>query len=159
MCNLEKFPFYRKVGEATAEMLEAGGVQPDLIHSIGVSLGAHGAASLGHRMGGRIRRLTGLDPAGPTFHGITANNRFDKSAAHFVDVIHTAGKWVGNDDVLGHVDFFANTGRAPQPGCEQETVDLKCSHLRVRQLLLFPYNLLLKDETFQQGMGLVFVDN
>ena len=122
----------RKVGRAAAKMLQAGGVHPSLVHSIGVSLGAHAAASLGHHMGGEISRLTGLDPSGPTFHGGPASHRVDPSAALFVDVLHTAGKWVGNNDILGHVDLFANSGSAPQPGCERETVDLKCSHLRVR---------------------------
>jgi lipoprotein lipase len=42
----------------------------------------------------------------------------DASDAHFVDVIHTAGKWVGNEEVIGHVDFFPNGGRAPQPGID-----------------------------------------
>ena len=55
--------------------------------------------------------------------------RLDKSDALFVDVIHSAGKWVGNDDVAGHADFFPNLGVAPQPGCQgQESIDLSCSH-------------------------------
>ncbi|QQP31660.1 Uncharacterized protein FKW44_025336, partial [Caligus rogercresseyi] len=49
--------------------------------------------------------------------------------AVFVDIIHSAGKWVGNDDVSGHADFFINGGRAPQPLCvNKESVDLSCSH-------------------------------
>jgi hypothetical protein len=62
--------------------------------------------------------------------------RLDRSDAFFVDVIHTAGKWVGNDDTMGHVDFFPNLGRAPQPGCEkQESLDLSCSHWMVSSVL------------------------
>ena len=38
--------------------------------------------------------------------------------ALFVDVIHSAGKWVGNDEVIGHADFYPNLGVAPQPGCD-----------------------------------------
>ena len=50
----------------------------------------------------------------------------------FVDVIHTAGKWVGNEEVIGHADFYPNHGRAPQPGCEErESLDLTCSHFKV----------------------------
>ena len=49
--------------------------------------------------------------------------------ALFVDVIHSAGKWVGNDEVIGHADFYPNLGQAPQPGCDgRESVDLSCSH-------------------------------
>ena len=88
--------------------------------------------SFGYFVGGNISRITGLDPSGPNFHGQPASERLDKTDAKFVEVIHTAGKWVGTDDVVGHVDFFPNGGRAHQPGCEgQESVDLTCSHLRV----------------------------
>ena len=58
--------------------------------------------------------------------------RLDRSDAVFVDVIHSAGKWVGNDDVAGHADFFPNLGVAPQPGCvNKESIDLSCSHWMV----------------------------
>ncbi len=52
------------------------------------------------------------------------------SDGQFVGVVHTAGKWVGNDDKMGHVDWYANEGRAPQPGCKGESIDLLCSHFR-----------------------------
>ena len=59
--------------------------------------------------------------------------RLDRSDADFVDVIHTAGKWVGTHRDMGHVDFFPNLGEAPQPGCEnKESLDLSCSHFMVR---------------------------
>ncbi len=49
-----------------------------------------------------------------------------------MEVVHSAGKWIGTDDSVGHVDFFPNDGRAPQPGCEnKESYDLICSHFRV----------------------------
>ena len=47
--------------------------------------------------------------------GIPPPNQGD---ALFVDVIHSAGKWVGNDEVIGHADFYPNLGVAPQPGCD-----------------------------------------
>ena len=63
---------------------------------------------------------------------MTITGRLDKSDARFVDVIHSAGKWVGNDEVIGHADFFPNLGVAPQPGCDgKESVDLSCSHWMV----------------------------
>ncbi len=40
----------------------------------------------------------GLDPSGPLFHDGPAD-RLDPSDGQFVDVIHTAGRWVGNDDI------------------------------------------------------------
>ncbi len=42
--------------------------------------------------------LLGLDPSGPLFHDGPAD-RLDPSDGQFVDVIHTAGRWVGNDDI------------------------------------------------------------
>ena len=49
----------RKVGLATAKMLKGEGVDPNLVHALGASLGAHVAAAFGYYMGGRISRLTG----------------------------------------------------------------------------------------------------
>ena len=64
--------------------------------------------------------------------------RLDPTDALFVDVIHSAGRWVGDDDVLGHVDFFPNGGRAPQPGCaNKESFDLTCSHFTVENVVSF----------------------
>ena len=104
-------------------------------------------------------RITGLDPAGPLFkstifYSVGPEDRLDKSDAQFVDVIHSAGKWFGNDAIQvmklvtgqltntvmfvmqqclqGHVDFFPNGGRSPRPGCEErDFLDLSCSHFRV----------------------------
>ncbi|XP_059095496.1 pancreatic triacylglycerol lipase-like [Tigriopus californicus] len=101
------------------------------IHLLGASIGAQAAAHIGYYMNGSLPRLTGLDPSGPLFHTAPARYRLDPSDAQFVDVIHSAGRWVGNDDITGHVDFFPNLGKAPQPGCKgKESVDLSCSHFR-----------------------------
>ncbi len=62
--------------------------------------------------------------------------RLDNDDADFVDIIHTAGKWVGTNEDMGHVDFFPNLGEAPQPGCKgRESIDLSCSHFMVRKIL------------------------
>lgn len=71
-----------------------GGVNPDKIHLIGHSLGAHisGFAGKGYQSltyGQKLPRITGLDPANPCFHDTTSNNRLDETDARFVDVIHT----------------------------------------------------------------------
>ena len=65
-------------------------------------------------MGGQVGRITGLDPSGPLFHSVGRADRLDASDAQFVDVIHTAGKWVGNDDISGHADFFPNGGQGSE---------------------------------------------
>ena len=49
-------------------------------------------------MGGKLSRITGLDPAGFLFHNVPHSERLDPSDAHFVDVIHSAGLWIGMDE-------------------------------------------------------------
>jgi pancreatic lipase-related protein 2 len=44
-----------------------------------------------------------------------------------VDVIHTCAGTLGHDDNLGHVDFYPNRGKQPQPGCSADVVGA-CSH-------------------------------
>lgn len=62
-----------------------------------------------------IVSFTGLDPAGPLFYAFSSRlNSFD---ADFVDVIHTDSYILGLPKQLGHVDFYPNNGRRPQPGC------------------------------------------
>ena len=106
-------------------------------HVIGVSLGGQVAGAIGYYTHGQLGRITGLDPSGPLFHVVPASERLDKSDAQFVDIIHSAGRWVGNDDLQGHIDFFPNSGQSPQPGCyKRESVDLTCSHLKVNVMVL-----------------------
>jgi len=129
----------RLVGKYTAEyikfLVEEGGSTYDSFHVLGASLGAHAAGFVGHYSEGKIGRITGLDPSGPLFHSVPPSDRLDRSAAKFVDIIHTAGKWVGNSEKNGHVDFYPNLGLAPQPGCEgHESLDLSCSHRKAWQM-------------------------
>ena len=128
---------YRDVGQAVAQFIldlqKLKGVSLSNIHVLGGSLGGQVAGYIGHFTGGQLGRITGLDPSGPLFHVVNASDRLEQSDAQFVDIIHTAGKWVGNDDIQGHIDFFPNSGRAHQPGCDdRESVDLTCSHRRVQ---------------------------
>ena len=103
----------------------------DKIHVLGSSLGAQAAGYVGFFTGGSIARITGLDPSGPLFYGVTDEDRLDKTDAQFVDIYHTAGYWVGITRAGGHVDIYPNGGLAPQPGCEnKESLDLSCSHFR-----------------------------
>ena len=98
-------------------------------HPVGFSLGGQVVGHLGYRLNGTLPRITGLDPAGPLFHTVPPNERLDKSDADFVDVVHTAGLWIGTDETVGHVDFYPNGGHAPQPGCHDD-IGLGCSHQR-----------------------------
>lgn len=127
------------VGQKTAEFIDwlvtDMGIKWEDVHVLGSSLGAQAAGYTGWFTGGRVGRITGLDPSGPLFHSVGRLDKLDSTDAQFVDVIHTAGYWVGNEDVMGHVDFYPNGGRAPQPGCEtRESLDLSCSHFQAWKL-------------------------
>jgi len=105
-----------------------------LFHPIGFSLGAHVAGHAGYHLNGELSRITGLDPAGFLFHTVPKSEKLSTEDAKFVDVIHSAGLWIGTDEVVGHVDFYPNGGMAPQPDCKGEPIGLDCSHQRANKL-------------------------
>ncbi|XP_019772891.2 pancreatic lipase-related protein 2 isoform X3 [Dendroctonus ponderosae] len=75
-----------------------------------------------------LKRITGLDPAGPLYewpHMESLDEVLDASDAEFVDVIHTNGGRIGMITPAGHLDYYPNGGER-QPGCEL----WGCSHLR-----------------------------
>ncbi|GAA6094956.1 pancreatic triacylglycerol lipase-like isoform X1 [Tachysurus ichikawai] len=122
---------------------------PESVHIIGHSLGAHIAAEAGRRTP-RLGRITGLDPAEPYFQGCPTLVRLDPSDALFVDVIHTDALPVipylglGMSQAVGHLDFYPNGGEK-MPGCEKNVISqivdidgiwegtrdfVACNHLR-----------------------------
>ncbi|KAK3892913.1 hypothetical protein Pcinc_003253 [Petrolisthes cinctipes] len=120
------------------------GLQPSRIHITGHSLGAHTAGLTGKYVtSGTVNRVTGLDPAGPSFYDKPSDQRIDKSNAAFVDIMHSNSgdlfqACFGLYDALGHVDFYPNGGMH-QPGCVNtpefdidDWLDLAedCSHMR-----------------------------
>ncbi|XP_042216499.1 pancreatic triacylglycerol lipase-like [Homarus americanus] len=117
------------VGEDISKLLlfleRAAGLSPDLVHIIGHSLGAHAAGFTGKHLNGTLSRITGLDPAGLSYHAAEPADRLDKRDAVFVDIIHTHGcttllnQWVdcfGINENLGDADFWPNGGER-QPAC------------------------------------------
>ncbi|XP_033225039.1 inactive pancreatic lipase-related protein 1-like [Belonocnema kinseyi] len=126
-----------KVGQDAGQFIDflirVTGLNPQFIHFIGHSLGAHVAGNAGSATrSGRIGRVTGLDPALPGFHIFTTKKeRLDPTDANFVDVIHSCGGVLGFLKPLGHVDFYPNAGTAVQPGCccVPEVMEA-CSHGR-----------------------------
>ncbi|KAK5907633.1 hypothetical protein CesoFtcFv8_005459 [Champsocephalus esox] len=139
------------------------------LHLLGYSLGAHVAGIAGDLTGHRISRITGLDPAGPTFEHADNQNILSKGDAQFVDVLHTntrgsPDRSIGIQRPVGHIDIYPNGGTF-QPGCDiQNTLMgialsgikglqnmdqlVKCSH--ERSIHLFIDSLL---NTQQQSMA------
>ncbi|XP_067940692.1 pancreatic lipase-related protein 2-like [Watersipora subatra] len=101
-------------------------MQPEDVHIIGHSLGAHCASEVGTRVK-RIGRISGLDPAELYFEGGKEVTRLEPRDAEFVDVIHSDGSaflsslGLGYRASTGHVDFFPNGG-GDQPGCAASAV-------------------------------------
>ncbi|MEQ2204038.1 hypothetical protein XENOCAPTIV_006936, partial [Xenoophorus captivus] len=77
-------------GAANLNYLKADhGASPNLIHMIGVSLGAHISGFVGANLNSAIGRITALDPAGPMFTDKPPKDRLDPTDAQFVDALHT----------------------------------------------------------------------
>uniref|UniRef100_A0A1E1W799 Lipase domain-containing protein n=3 Tax=Pectinophora gossypiella TaxID=13191 RepID=A0A1E1W799_PECGO len=86
------------------------------MHLVGFSLGSHLVGNAGRQLGGRLARITALDPAGPLW--VYNSNRVSANDAIYVEGIHTNGGMVGLGlgSAIGHADFFPNGG-VTQPGC------------------------------------------
>lgn len=73
-----------------------------------------------------LGRITGLDPAEPHFSKAKRPVRLDRTAAKYVDIIHTdASQFIrgglGMTESIGHVDYYPNGG-TDQPGCGKSIV-------------------------------------
>ncbi|XP_076847508.1 lipoprotein lipase [Brachyhypopomus gauderio] len=134
--------------------LESLGYPLEKLHVLGYSLGAHVAGIAGNLSGNKVNRITGLDPAGPTFEHADRPRRLSNDDAEFVDVLHTNTRGtpdlsIGIQRPVGHVDIYPNGGTF-QPGCSLQNamrmitthglhnVDqvVKCSHERSVHLFI-----------------------
>ncbi|XP_053342727.1 lipoprotein lipase [Clarias gariepinus] len=174
----------RLVGWEVAQFinwLEFEGHPLEKLHVLGYSLGAHVAGVAGNLTNNKIHRITGFDPAGPTFEHADRPKRLSPDDAKFVDVLHTNTRGspdlsIGIQRPVGHVDIYPNGGTF-QPGCSlQNTMRMiatyglynmdqlvKCSH--ERSVHLFIDSLVNRDqqslayrcsskETFYKGLCL-----
>ncbi|KAG8226007.1 hypothetical protein J437_LFUL015933 [Ladona fulva] len=108
----------------------AGNLDISTLHLTGHSLGAHVMGIAGKNVkNGKVRRITGMDPAGPLFNLEEVNERLAVGDASFVDIIHTCAGLYGFEDPLGDVDFYPNGGHPRQPGCSIILAGV-CSHSR-----------------------------
>ncbi|XP_017116518.1 inactive pancreatic lipase-related protein 1 isoform X2 [Drosophila elegans] len=125
-----------QVGRAVAKLIdllvEEKDADPQRIHLIGHSLGAHIMGYAGSYTKYRVNRITGLDPARPAFEDcIGPENHLDDTDADFVDVIHSCAGYLGFRKPIGMVDFYPNGGGPPQPGCKElSQIFTGCSHGR-----------------------------
>uniref|UniRef100_A0A673NM48 Lipoprotein lipase n=1 Tax=Sinocyclocheilus rhinocerous TaxID=307959 RepID=A0A673NM48_9TELE len=151
------------------------------LHLLGYSLGAHVAGIAGLLTKHKVNRITGMDPAGPSFEYADAQSTLSPDDALFVDVLHTntrgsPDRSIGIQRPVGHIDIYPNGGTF-QPGCDlQNTVLMvattglrnmdqivKCSHERSIHLFIdslvnqeqesFAYRCSSKD-SFNKGMCL-----
>ena len=92
----------KKVGPHVGQLLRflANNVQVSAndVHLVGWSLGGQLVAFIGQEMNGTLARITSLDPAGFLFHTAPPDEKLTPDDAQFVDVIHTAGLWLGTDE-------------------------------------------------------------
>jgi Ca2+-binding RTX toxin-like protein len=134
----------REVGDQLAQYLKARNLDPNKIELMGHSLGAHVSGFAGAKYkeltGQELNRITGLDPAGPNFETrntgfrsvpgaepgtvisipevepVPPSDRLDPGDAKRVVVLHTSS-FLGNDFLLGELDFFVNPNNfLQQPG-------------------------------------------
>lgn len=111
----------------TESLIECG-IPLENITYIGHSLGAHVsglAAKSIQKSQGNITLLIAADPADPLLGYKKCEERFCKSDAEHVVVLHTSPLGIGR--AVGHLDLYFEDGKT-QPGCM--AVDLACSHSR-----------------------------
>ncbi|XP_073835423.1 lipase member H-like [Musca autumnalis] len=98
------------LGEYLAVALRNMYIDPNRLHLIGHSLGAHIVGFAGrhyrHLTNCTIERITGLDPARPCFAVNSIFPRISVGDAGFVDIIHFDPDNFGIKEPIGDVDFY-----------------------------------------------------
>ncbi|XP_063897563.1 phospholipase A1-like isoform X1 [Helicoverpa armigera] len=122
-----------KMGEFLVRLNELG-LDPENLELVGTSLGAHEVAYAAKYFyqvtGKKPSRLTGLDPAGPCFRSLGPEDKFAKTDAEKVDVLHTNIDGFGIAETLGHIDIYANGGEFQPSDIPYIPCLVVCSHIR-----------------------------
>ncbi|XP_044013816.1 phospholipase A1-like [Aphidius gifuensis] len=131
-------------------LVDDGGIYSKHIHIIGFSLGAHVAGCSGYKFGQlssydvKVGRITGLDPAGPSFENVDSRDRLSPDDAHFVECIHSCILILGYTDPIGDVDYYSDGGICHQQSmCKNEDYlnNFICGHYSAVAI----YNAVIKD--------------
>lgn len=111
--------------------IEAGCINITKIEIVGHSLGAQLAAAAAVELilcKNKLKRITGLDPAGPGFQVLApfliCGPNLNAGLAELVIIIHSDGGNYGTPLKLGTVDISLNCGCRNQPGCKDLTTVL-----------------------------------
>ncbi|XP_064121639.1 endothelial lipase-like isoform X1 [Macrobrachium nipponense] len=89
-------------------------------------MGAHASGIAGNRFPG-LARITGLDPAGPSYECVSDEEVLDAGDADFVDIIHSNSGCLSRGHLgyripTAHQNFYVNGG-GRQPGCAPFFID------------------------------------
>ncbi|XP_028161532.1 pancreatic lipase-related protein 2-like [Ostrinia furnacalis] len=107
----------RQLGRFLAFLNKVANAPYEKMHLVGFSLGAHLVGNAGRELGGKVARVTGLDPAGLLWN--LNSNKISRNDGQYVEGIHTDGGLsasIGIGYAIGDADFFPNGGNS-QPGC------------------------------------------
>lgn len=108
-----------KVGKALGDelfLMLRSSLDIDKLHLVGHSLGGHLIGEVSRQILDRsngtmkLKRLSALDPAFPSFYIIELAKPLSANDAEFVDVIHTSAWSYGTPFRTGTVDFWPNGG-------------------------------------------------
>ncbi|KAL6434222.1 hypothetical protein ACFW04_005975 [Cataglyphis niger] len=91
----------------------------------------HGYHSIDESM---LNVISGLDPAGVIFYTDMYNDcQINPGVANLTDIFYTDGNGYGTTKEVGTLNIYANTGIAPQSGCESSSDLQRCGHLKAME--------------------------
>lgn len=123
------FQLAKKIAAILLDAFRKNILKIESVFVVGHSLGAQLGGIIGQHFkkqsfGTKLRRISGLDPAGPLFFPdlpiLVPDNHLSEDDARFVDIVHTDCGGYGYPVQTGSADFYVNSGYRFQPGCGTE---------------------------------------